>query len=364
TWPDINEDMTVPDYIVRGNIVIEDDVMLTVMPGVVVQFESAGDGITVANGALRAVGRGDKPIIFKGLRENKGSWLGLQFFSNDARNELAYCKVMHAGSTNGSQTAINVKGNLGIYPAQLKISNTEVSQSGGYGIIIDKVSHFGSFRTNSFHECDRAGARITNPQIGSLDASSNFFGNVLNYVEILGEGVVNYNVTLPRLAVPYLVENGDIRIMNGSLQVAPGAEIRFKPSTSIIVDETGVGSLVAIGTAAQPIVFKGTQNIRAAWKGVAIFNASTANVLRYCTVDGGGQLPQGVLSAGRANIVVGNSALNYPYANIENCIIKNSAGYGIYHGGNPSINVNPGQINGTAATANQFINNAAANIGN
>jgi hypothetical protein len=182
TWPDINEDMTVPDYIVRGNIVIEDDVMLTVMPGVVVQFESAGDGITVANGALRAVGRGDKPIIFKGLRENKGSWLGLQFFSNDARNELAYCKVMHAGSTNGSQTAINVKGNLGIYPAQLKISNTEVSQSGGYGIIIDKVSHFGSFRTNSFHECDRAGARITNPQIGSLDASSNFFGNVLNYV--------------------------------------------------------------------------------------------------------------------------------------------------------------------------------------
>jgi hypothetical protein len=166
------------------------------------------------------------------------------------------------------------------------------------------------------------------------------------------------------MSVPYLVENGDIRIMNGSLQVAPGAEIRFKPSTSIIVDETGVGSLVAIGTAAQPIVFKGTQNIRAAWKGVAIFNASTANVLRYCTVDGGGQLPQGVLSAGRANIVVGNSALNYPYANIENCIIKNSAGYGIYHGGNPSINVNPGQINGTAATANQFINNAAANIGN
>ena len=289
TWTNVVEDPEKPDYLVKGNIVIEDDVMLTIMPGVVIQFESGCDGITVANGALQAVGNAFAPIVFKGFRENSGSWLGLQINTNDARNELNYCKVFHAGSSCGN-AAIAVRGNLGIYPSQLKISNTEVAQSAGYGIVIDKVSRFGAFTANSFHDCARAGARITNPQLGSLDATSNFFGNTLNYVEILGEGLVNFNVTLPHLSVPYLVETGDIRIKNGSLAIAPATEIRFKPNTALVVDELGIGSLIAIGTSAQPIVFKGTQNMPASWNGIAIFNSSTANVLRYCRVEGGGQI--------------------------------------------------------------------------
>ena len=204
TWTDINADQSVPDYVVGGNIVIEDDVMLTVMPGVVVEFANSCDGITIKNGAISAIGTADKPIEFRGVHHNAGSWIGLQIQNNDPRNELTYCKVSHAGSggCGAEQAAINISGHLQIYPAQLKITNTEVSESGGYGIIIDKVSRFGAFSHNNIHNSDLAPIRITNPQLGSLDATSNFFtnGSGYNFVDVLGEGLINNNITLPSLA--------------------------------------------------------------------------------------------------------------------------------------------------------------------
>ncbi len=366
-WPDVNTDPTVPDYRVRGNIVIEDIVMLTIMPGVVVEFLDANDGITVRDGALSAIGTPEQPIVFKGYREGHGTWLGLSFNSNDPRNELSFCNVLNAGAGSGGNTAaINVKGNLGIYPATLKITDTKVAESSGFAIAIDKVSRFGAFSHNNLTQCDRAPVRMTNKQLGSLDTASNYFNNTLNYIQIEGEGVVAQNVEVKKLNVPYLVETGDIRITNGQLAIHAGCEFRFKPNTALIVDELGIGSLAAIGTAAKRVVFKGTQNGRGAWKGIAIFNQSGANRLNYCTVEGGGQTQLGVLSNGRANIVVGNTTAGYPQADIRNCIIKDSQGYGIFHGGNPSINVNPGQLNVDVANTNinNFSNIALSNIGN
>ncbi len=364
-WPDINSDPNVPDYRVRGNIVIEDIVMLTIMPGVVIEFLDASDGITVENGAISAVGTASQPIIFKGYRDVCGSWIGLNIYSNDQRNELSYCQIFNAGAeNNGSKAAIQVKGNLGIYPSAIKISHTKVAKSCGFGITIDKVSRFTTFSENSFTTCDLAPMRITNKQLGALDSLTSYFGNTLNYIQIEGEGVIDQNVVVKRLDVPYLIENGDIRVTSGQLAIRPGCEFRFKPNTALIVDERSIGSIAAIGTALKPVVFKGTQTVRGAWKGIAIFNESSANRLIYCKIDGGGQEKQGVLNSGRANIVVGNTTYGYPQALIENCTITNSLGYGIYHGGNSSINVNPGQINVNALSVNMFNNNASGSIGN
>jgi hypothetical protein len=361
-WPDVYADASRADYEITTNVVVEDNVMVRIAPGVVIKFTGENAGITV-KGALRAIGTPTQPIVLMGTATGRGTWLGVRFRSNSLDNELAYCTVKNAGSDAIDDSGVSITGFAGVYPSRAKITHTTITQSGGYGLYIDAPSSFGAFAENSLNDNGKAPIKICTPQLGSLDALTNYSGNVLSYVEIAGNGAVDMNLTMPKLSVPYQLASGYITIMNGSLFIAPGVEMRFKPNTEIVVDQAGTGALVAEGTAAQPIVFKGATAGRGTWLGIWIAGNSTANHLKYCTVDGGGQAALGVLSSGRANVVVGNVSSAYPYAVIDHCTLSNSGGWGIFKGGNPSINVNSGIINSDAATINTFNNNASGAIG-
>lgn len=73
--------------------------MLTIEPGVIVQFEGSSNGIaTEENAGLNAAGTADKPIRLVGKTPEKGAWKGVVFGSNNVANKLSYVTVLHAGS--------------------------------------------------------------------------------------------------------------------------------------------------------------------------------------------------------------------------------------------------------------------------
>ncbi len=362
-WTDRLPNSTEPDYTIDCNVVVTDEAYLQIEPGVIIEFKGVGSGITVEKGALKAAGLPVNPITLRGKLSGVGTWAGIRFQTNSTANEVSNCKINNAGSAANDFFAVSVRGFANSYPSLLRVTDCEITQSGGFGVYCDAVSSFGAFQRNKFSGCAQAGVCITSAQLGALDTDSNYFGNGLNFVQVQGEGKIKRNITMKRLNVPYLVNTGDVIIAEGTLVVEAGIEMRFKPGTSIQVTG-GVGALVAIGTATKPIVFKGVRAGIGAWRGIAIFNNSTANVLTYCDIDSGGESPMGAMVANtKANVTVGNTAEGFPYAAISNCKITNSGGWGIYKGGNEAINVHAGSTNSNIADVNTFSGNLLGGIG-
>ncbi len=87
---------------------------------------------------------------------------------------------------------------------------------------------------------------------------------------------------------PYrvLFDSDGIQVADGAtLTVEPGVEVQFDPNASLIV----LGTLKAIGTEAQPILFTGTAKEEGSWLFLAIESSSLAlnqgSVLRHVTIE-------------------------------------------------------------------------------
>ncbi len=114
---------------------------LTIMPGVILEFETAA-GIVLGSpgvdcipltGSLNAVRTAQAPIIFRGATAGQGTWLGLGINSSTAANHLEYCEI----SGGGSSQMYNAGGQGNIVMtcgASLEVNNSTISDSSGWGI--------------------------------------------------------------------------------------------------------------------------------------------------------------------------------------------------------------------------------------
>lgn len=104
----------------------------------------------------------------------------------------------------------------------------------------------------------------------------------------------------------------------GALTIQAGTVIAMAAGARLTV----FGSLSALGTQGQPIVFQGEQATRGYWEAIQFASSSPLNELRYVEVRHGG----GGTAAVRANVVVGGSdALNVRASRFEE-----SAGAGLW----------------------------------
>jgi len=106
--------------------------LLTIEPGVKIVMDR-GAAFNMHGGALRAVGTAADPIIFTGEETQNGYWNGLDFFySGSSQNLMENVKVLYGGAGKGA----NVYVGNGSY---LKIQNSTVAHSSGYGVCLDSV---------------------------------------------------------------------------------------------------------------------------------------------------------------------------------------------------------------------------------
>lgn len=106
--------------------------LLTIEPGVKVVMDK-GAAFNLHGGALRAVGTAKDPIIFTGEKPQNGFWDGLDFFySGSSQNLLDQVQVLYGGAGHGA----NVYVGNGSY---LKLQNSAVAHSSGYGVCLDSI---------------------------------------------------------------------------------------------------------------------------------------------------------------------------------------------------------------------------------
>lgn len=280
------------DYVVtcmmksKGEIIIE--------PGVVIEFEQGTTGILITeegapNSSFYAVGTPDKPIIFRGVENEKGYWVGLRFGSTNNRNELKHVIVEDAGNDKsyGEHWA------AGVYlqsSATLKMSNTTIRNSRNFGLNLRNKYNNISLANNVYTENDVPVAFLLN-YLDKLDSESVYSGNNENYVLMDSYGnelSEPQHTTWRELDVPYKLIGSERLSIKNNVTIEAGVEIIANANRSIRVEENA--SLTMNGSANNKIIFRGEENVPAYWDGIYYFgSAASTNKMSHVEIHNGGK---------------------------------------------------------------------------
>jgi hypothetical protein len=163
--------------------------------------------------------------------------------------------------------------------------------------------------------------RINWPNLGANDRIL-ILGILMFWVALLGVAraqtdvsgtIVNQTWTVA--GSPYVVV-GNVNV--AGLIIQPGVEVVFRTNYAFEVD----GNISALGTAAAPIVFMGTNG---GWQGIYFNNANPGSVLNYCVIS----------NSVNSGVRITNTGLG-----ITNCIIVNNSSSG--SGGGINAVIDPG----------------------
>lgn len=333
TWEDVESGDKV-DYIIKCAISVKNNALLTIEPGVIIQFEGEESGIfTSDGGGLKAIGTEDNPIKFVGTSETAGIWKGVYFASTNPENRLEFVEIKHAGRTASSQSG--VKGAVQLSSkanSKGSIVDCTIGDNDGYGIFITENSDLVDFENNMIQNNTLSPVGIDFNQIRKLDDGTDYGnGNGQAYIEVFNS-ILEEDATVLDVGLPYrFTENQKYYIEKG-LVIEPGVTFEFASGAGLRLGENAVdcslatGTINATGTAEKPIIFKGVSGGKGSWLGIGINSSSPENKLIYCEISGGGAAKIFNASKLNANITLQCESK----VKIQNTTISQSGGYGIY----------------------------------
>jgi hypothetical protein len=340
---------------------------LTISPGSILEF-SSGAGFrlgeqasdcSTTTGTINATGTAGEHIVFRGVNAGKGTWLGIGINSSSPENKLIYCDISGGGSAdlyNASDFAANITLQCA---SRVSIQNSSITDSGGYGIYMhEEDARLVDFEGNTLTDNELAPVLLHFPQVAGLDSGSTYSGaNGREYVQVYGQAITEDDLTITKLDVPYRITRdraGRETYVEKAITIQAGVVLEFETAAGIVLGSPGVdcipttGSLNAVGTAEDPIIFRGATAGQGTWLGLGINSSTSANLMEYCQISGGGST-QMYNAGGQGNLVMTCSAS----LEINNSTIEDSGGWGIdfVQGSNSLTQAN-----------NSFSNNADGDI--
>ncbi len=346
-------------YNIQNALVIDPGNILEFTSGAGFRLGEQATDCSATTGSLNATGTDGERIIFRGINAGKGTWLGIGFNSSSPNNVLNYCDISGGGSAtlyNASDFPANITMQC---ESRVQIQNSTISDSGGFGIyMLDEDATLENFMDNSLIDNDLAPVLTHLTQVDQLDPASSYAeGNGRAYIQVYGSSITENDLTIAKLEVPYRISRDEIgreTYVERALTIEPGVILEFETAAGILLGSPGVdcipltGSFNAVGTAEEPIIFRGITTGQGTWLGLGINSSTSANVLEYCEISGGGS-GQMYNAGGQGNLVMTCSAS----LEVNNCSISDSGGWGIdfVQGANSLSQAN-----------NTFSNNADGNI--
>lgn len=250
----------------------------------------------------------------------------------------------------------------GVTPTRLlaRVEHVEIRDSVGHGAVVEQVAGFqqGSTGLTISGSGDAAHPfplRIGEHTIDSLP-DGDYTGNRIDELLIVPEGAnagpgLQENATLRARGVPYRIgEQPGAHLQIGgaaqtmtTLTIEPGVVLRFAPGAALEVDpwnsavDPAVAALIAVGTAAQPIVFTSAATVPRPgdWRGLWFGNVpAESNRIEHARVEyaGGDCSCQGYTcsdgDSGSVMFVQGVPASDF----ITDTKISHSAGHGFTRG--------------------------------
>lgn len=333
TWENQVEGNDV-DYIIKCEIVVKGTALLTIEPGVVIQFEGDLAGIfTDESGGLKAVGTQENPIQCLGTSESGGVWKGIYFGSTHPENRLEYVTVSNAGRT--ASGISDEKGAVQLSDdedSEGAIVNCNIVNNEGYGIVITDGSEVTEFSSNNINDNELAPVMLYFNQIGVPDSESDYQNNGENYIEVRENKLAESEVNAINPGIPYRFVEGVKYYISDDLSIAPGSVLEFEVGAGLRLGDRATdcspatGTLNATGTESERITFKGVNAGSGSWLGIGFNSSSPNNKLVYCDVTGaGGGKIFNSNSIKAANVVLTCES----QVTIQNSTISESKGYGI-----------------------------------
>jgi hypothetical protein len=307
----------------------------TIAPGVtLIMAKEAGLDISGDAGALIAQGTAAKPIRFTGATSQRGAWDGITFDgSNNTRNVLANATVEYGGDTTHDKDAAAVQLTADSHGVQLKMSQTTIKESQGWGLYLSASAVVPQFEGNTLTKNQLGPASVDSDAAHQLLAASSYTGNDVDRV-MVRTNRVSKAVTWEAIGVPYLIDGGVHVDLVWTL--APGVTLMMGSSAWISVAGTSDSSaLHAVGTAAKPILITGATKKAGAWESI-IFDTTLngANAFDYCTIEYGG----GGTAKGNMGMIIAQSDSHGVTLSLTNSTIQHSAVYGLWQGKYASVN--------------------------
>lgn len=266
-------------YRVESTISVNNTAKLIINPGVKLEFD-AGKQLTInKGGSMSAVGTTLAPIIFTGREKTPGYWSGIEFYSsNSINNKLDYVTIEY-GERNLEITSYNHA------PVRFSVKNTIIRQAEDVGIYIsDSSAKIDVFENNTLTENNRP---ITLPAeaVGLLGSTSSFTGNADDTIHVWDQDIVTAQ-TWKKHNVPYYFRSSSIYNVKAALNIEAGSKFVFGSGAGIEIVSSG--SLKAIGTLTNRIIFTGLEESPAYWDGIEFYSSNSIhNQLDYVTIEYG-----------------------------------------------------------------------------
>ncbi len=278
-------------------------------------------GIVVRNGAvIEAVGTETNKIVFTGTSKTAGAWRGIFIGSASVDNIMEHVDISYGGST--AMATYFDKTNMVIDNAKITLRNVSFTGSAGYGIETRRSGSDFTLENSAFQDNADSDLLIHPTQISGIDNQTNFNGGDVEVYK--GDTDISGSETWSNLNNGTYYVTGTITL-NNSVTIEPGALFEMDTDKKLIVSAgNNPGTIKAIGTSGDPIVFTGRSKAKGAWGGILVSSGSVENEMDHIIIEyGGGDDLATYMAAGNLGVY------NDGYLSLSNAQVENSANYGV-----------------------------------
>ncbi|MCB1123286.1 MAG: right-handed parallel beta-helix repeat-containing protein, partial [Verrucomicrobiae bacterium] len=293
-------------YQMSGDTNVLEGVTLTVAPGQVVKFNHGGR--LLIDGTLTATSTEELPIVFTSESDTtvggdsnassdsdtpvRGDWQGLIFNDTSDASVLQNVEVRYAGNASSPGNNSWLRYAIVLSNSSATLENVRVTESDYRGLRIDGVSNPELTNVTISNSDDYAVSSdfAANPVISNLAARGNTYNAWL-----FDGGTLAESRTWALTNIPY-VFGGDVTVgAAATLTLMPGVVLKMTNGQHFQVD----GSLSAVGTATQPIIFTSRRDdtvlgdtyndpdndpVRGDWQGLIVSSGSGTVELDYVDI--------------------------------------------------------------------------------
>lgn len=301
------------DYFVAGHDSAADRIVnvtsdLVIEPGTIVLFGQNVRLSVTDTGSITAVGTAADPIVLAGAVQAHGSWYGI-CFSRNRESRFDHVQMLWGGNvwTGGSAVCNGaISGVSGQGEEPVHITNSLIYGSRTAGLSAHGM-RLGDFHDNVLANNLSFGARVSTGNLSRL-GPGDYLGESVGepngrpyihvskaHAEARGKEVwLNHNAA-------YLIDRSDVAF-NGPFVIDEGVEVHIEPGTTFVMDSgMGRGSLMvldgaslhAVGTAEDPITFRGAEATPGYWDDI-YFSRSAGSTLEHVVIEWAGGSPDGL----------------------------------------------------------------------